>query len=44
MISFGTSGFRATVGEDFTKESVQKIAQALSKLIKKSKKSAVLHT
>lgn len=37
MISFGTSGFRATVGEDFTKESVQKIAQALSKLIKKSK-------
>lgn len=37
MITFGTSGFRATVGEDFTKESVQKIAQALSKIIKKSK-------
>ncbi len=37
MITFGTSGFRATVGEDFTKEAVQKIAQALSKIIKKSK-------
>ncbi len=37
MISFGTSGFRATVGEDFTKDSVQRIAQALSKIIKKSK-------
>lgn len=37
MITFGTSGFRATIGEDFTKEAVQKTAQALSKIIKKSK-------
>lgn len=37
MIKFGTGGFRATIGEDFTKESVQKIAQALCKIIKKSK-------
>jgi len=37
MIKFGTAGFRAINGEDFTKESVQKIAQALVKIIKKDK-------
>ena len=37
MIKFGTSGFRAINGEDFTKENVQKIAQALVKIIKKDK-------
>ncbi len=36
MIKFGTSGFRAIAGEDFTKEAVQKIAQALAKIINKS--------
>ena len=37
MIKFGTSGFRAKMGEDFTKENIQKIAQALSIIIKKEK-------
>lgn len=37
MIKFGTSGFRAKIGEDFTKENTQKIAQALSILINKEK-------
>ena len=37
MIKFGTSGFRAIIGEDFTKENVQKIAQALAKKIKQDK-------
>ena len=37
MIKFGTSGFRAIIAEDFTKENVQKIAQALSKKIKHEK-------
>lgn len=37
MIKFGTSGFRAIIAEDFNKENVQKIAQALSKIIKKQK-------
>ena len=37
MIKFGTGGFRAIIGEDFTKENIQKTAQALSEIIKKSK-------
>ena len=37
MIKFGTSGFRAIFAEDFTKENVQKVAQALCKIIKKEK-------
>ena len=37
MIKFGTSGFRARISEDFTKENIQKIAQALSTIIKKEK-------
>ena len=37
MIKFGTGGFRGIIGDDFTKENVQKIAQALSIIIKKEK-------
>jgi len=37
MIKFGTSGFRAIIGENFTKENVQKVAQALAKKIKQDK-------
>ena len=44
MIKFGTSGFREKIGEGFTKDNVQKIAQALAKLIKteKSKKPVII--
>lgn len=37
MIKFGTSGFRAVLGEDFNKENVQKITQALCRIISKQK-------
>lgn len=37
MIKFGTSGFRAIIGDGFTKENVQKIAYSLAKMIKKNK-------
>lgn len=37
MIKFGTSGFRAVLAEDYTKENVQKIAMALCKIIKEDK-------
>ncbi|MBQ7352187.1 MAG: phosphoglucomutase/phosphomannomutase family protein [Clostridia bacterium] len=37
MIKFGTSGFRGLIGDTFTKENVQRIAQALCKTIKKQK-------
>lgn len=37
MIKFGTSGFRAIIGENFTKTNVQKVAQALCKIIKSEK-------
>ncbi|MGN0960848.1 MAG: phosphoglucomutase/phosphomannomutase family protein [Christensenellales bacterium] len=37
MIKFGTSGFRAIIAEDFNKENIQKITQALSKIIKQQK-------
>ena len=37
MIKFGTSGFRSKIGEGFTKENIQKIAQALSRVIKSEK-------
>ena len=33
MIKFGTSGFRAQIADGFTKENIQKIAQALAKVI-----------
>ena len=39
MIKFGTSGFRAVIGENFTKENIQKVAQALAKKIKQQKSS-----
>lgn len=35
MIKFGTGGFRGVIGVDFTKENVQRTAQALSQIIKK---------
>ena len=34
MIKFGTSGFRAVIAENFTKENIQKIAYALTKVFK----------
>lgn len=37
MIKFGTSGFRAIMGEDFTKENVVKIAYAITKYFKETK-------
>ena len=37
MIHFGTGGFRAVIGEDFTKENVQKVACALAKIMKQEK-------
>lgn len=37
-IKFGTGGFRAVIGEDFTKENVQKICQAVCNIIKKQNK------
>lgn len=33
MINFGTGGFRGTIGEDFTKENIQLIAQAICNII-----------
>lgn len=44
MITFGTNGFRARMSEEFTKENVQKITQALCNIIKKEKstKSVVI--
>lgn len=35
MIQFGTGGFRAVIGEDFTKENLERIAYALCSMIKK---------
>lgn len=37
MIKFGTSGFRGIIGDNFTKESVQRVAYAVAMLIKKEK-------
>ena len=37
MIKFGTSGFRAIIAEEFNKDNVQKIAQALAKIIQMDK-------
>lgn len=36
MIKFGTGGWRALIGEDFTKENVKKLAQALADLMIKN--------
>ncbi len=30
MVTFGTGGWRAIIGEDFTKENIQKLALAVS--------------
>ncbi len=37
-INFGTGGFRAVIGEDFTKENVQLVCQAISNIILKNNK------
>ncbi|MDE7082694.1 MAG: phosphoglucomutase/phosphomannomutase family protein [Clostridia bacterium] len=44
MIKFGTGGFRGVIGDDFNKENVSLVAQALSEIILKSgsKKSVVV--
>lgn len=44
MINFGTGGFRAIIAEEFTKQNIQKIAQALAIIIKKenAKKKIVI--
>lgn len=34
MIKFGTGGFRGVIGDDFTKQNVQIVAQALAQIIK----------
>ncbi len=38
MIKFGTGGWRAFIGEDFTKANVQTLSQALAEVIKSEKK------
>ena len=35
MIKFGTGGFRAVIGEDFTKENIQILSKALCDKMKK---------
>ena len=40
MIKFGTSGFRGIMGDNFNKQNLQKIAYAVSKLIKDEKVKA----
>ena len=37
MIKFGTSGFRGIIGENFTKENVQKVAYAIATIVNKKK-------
>lgn len=34
MIKFGTGGFRAIIGEDFTKDNVQQLARAVARKMK----------
>jgi phosphomannomutase len=36
MIRFGTGGFRGIIGDDFNKENIQLIAQAISNVIIKN--------
>ncbi|WP_024294664.1 phosphoglucomutase/phosphomannomutase family protein [Lacrimispora indolis] len=38
MVTFGTGGWRAIIGEDFTKENIQKLALAVSLKMKTEKK------
>ena len=37
MIKFGTSGFRGILGDNYTKENVQRIAYALCEIVKEDK-------
>lgn len=37
MIRFGTGGWRAIIGDEFTKENVQKVSQALANIIHEDK-------
>ena len=37
MIKFGTGGWRAEIGQEFTMENIQKIAQGLCTYIKQNK-------
>lgn len=37
MIKFGTGGFRAIIGEDFTKDNVQQLARAVARKMKDEK-------
>lgn len=39
MIKFGTGGWRAIIGDEFTKENIQKVAKAMSLKMKKEKKT-----
>lgn len=39
MIKFGTGGWRAIIGDDFTKENVCKVAQGICDLMKEEKKT-----
>ena len=36
-IEFGTGGFRGVIGDDFNKENIQLVAQAISNLVKEVK-------
>lgn len=40
MIKFGTGGWRALIGEDFTKENVSILAQAVANIMKRGKKTS----
>ena len=35
MIDFGTGGFRGVIGDTFTKDTIQKITQAIANIIEK---------
>ena len=34
MIKFGTGGFRAIIGDEFTKNNVQQLARAVARMMK----------
>ena len=38
MIKFGTDGWRAVIGEDFTFENLKIVSQAIADYLKKNKK------
>ena len=39
MIKFGTGGWRAIIGDDFTKENISLVAQAISEILIQDKKN-----